>query len=74
MVITLLGEGAMVRACADTYAAQWQSWQACWNIAWQQQVQSLLGAAAVRLGVLIVGIMVMVFFIGIAVARQTGFA
>ncbi|KAL7555944.1 hypothetical protein ACA910_005484 [Epithemia clementina (nom. ined.)] len=46
LLIMVIGEGAVVRAAADTYAGQWQGWWACFKVG-LQQFWRLLGVAAI---------------------------
>lgn len=70
--ITLIGAAAMTRACADTYAAQPQSWRACWKIG-LDQLRTLVVASMIRVGVAISGWLIFAVFIGMAVATESIF-
>ena len=71
--VTLIAEGGMVRAAADTYTAQPQGWVTCLTMAAQQFV-SLSGAAAIRLGVITGGFIIISIFVALWVAWRSAFA
>lgn len=72
MVTTLVGEGAMVRATADMYAAQTQGWLTCAKLG-MHHFCALLGASVLVGATLYGGLLVVVLIIWLGVKTSSGF-